>query len=231
MKQNGALHRIMEDEFSLGDEEVLFANLHAVASGDKPVRNDSIELSDDDKIKAISWHFREIMNALGLDLKDDSLKDTPERVAKMFVKETFKGLHPDNKPSITLFDNKYSYNQMLVEKNISLYSTCEHHFVPIIGKAHVGYISAGKVIGLSKINRIVQYYSQRPQVQERLTMQIANELCSVLGTEDVAVVIDATHLCVASRGIKDISSSTVTAEYRGAFAVPGRSQEFLGYIN
>ena len=231
MKQNGALHKIMEDEFSLADEDILFGNLHAVASSDMPLSNDVFELSDDDKIKAISSHFREIMKVLGLDMKDDSLKDTPERVAKMFVKETFKGLHPANKPSITLFDNKYSYNQMLVEKNISLYSTCEHHFVPIIGKANVAYISAGKVIGLSKINRIVQYYSQRPQVQERLTMQIANELCAVLGTEDVAVVIDATHLCVASRGIKDISSSTVTAEYRGAFSDPGRREELLRYIN
>ena len=231
MKQNGALHKVTENEFSLTEQEILLNHLHAVASTDTPLRDDAFDLSDEEKIKLISSHFRVIMNTLGMDLKNDSLKDTPERVAKMFVKEIFRGLHPDNKPSITLFDNKYSYNQMLVEKNISLYSTCEHHFVPIIGKAHVAYISAGKVIGLSKINRIVQYYSQRPQVQERLTMQIGNELSSVLGTEDVAVVIDAAHLCVASRGIKDISSTTVTAEYRGAFSETGRREEFLRYIN
>jgi len=231
MKQNGALHKVMENEIPLPDEQVLLNKLHAVTSSDTPLRKDAFELNDEEKIKMITLYFREIMNTLGLDLNDDSLNDTPGRVAKMFVKETFKGLHPGNKPSITLFDNKYSYNQMLVEKNISLYSTCEHHFVPIIGRAHVGYISAGRVIGLSKINRIVQYYSQRPQVQERLTMQIANELSLVLGTEDVAVVIDATHLCVASRGIKDINSSTVTAEYRGAFSETGRREEFLRYIN
>lgn len=231
MNQNGALHRVMEDEISLADQDMLFDRLHAVTLSDTPLRKDAFDLGDEEKMKAITSHFREIMHVLGLDLKDDSLKNTPERVAKMYVKEIFKGLNPAHKPSVTLFDNKYSYNQMLVEKNISLYSTCEHHFVPIIGKAHIGYISAGKVIGLSKINRIVQYYSQRPQVQERLTMQIANELSSVLGTEDVAVVIEATHLCVASRGIRDISSSTVTAEHRGAFSEPGRREEFLRYIN
>jgi len=231
MKQNGTLHKVMEDELSLPDQKHWFETLHVVTSGDTPIRKDAFDLSDEEKIKKITLYFAEIMSILGLDLNDDSLRDTPVRVAKMFVKETFNGLDPGNKPSVTLFDNKYSYNQMLVEKNISLYSTCEHHFVPIIGKAHIGYISSGKVIGLSKINRIVQYYSQRPQVQERLTMQIANELSSVLGTEDVAVVIDATHLCVASRGIKDISSSTVTAEYRGAFSETGRREEFLRYIN
>jgi GTP cyclohydrolase I len=170
------------------------------------------------------------MHTLGLDLKDDSLKGTPGRVAKMYVKEIFSGLHPDNKPEIALFDNKYQYNHMLVEKNITLYSNCEHHFVPIIGKAHIAYISSGKVIGLSKLNRIVQYYAQRPQVQERLTIQIANELRSVLETEDVAVIIDAVHLCVSSRGIKDVNSSTVTAEYGGAFLEQARKDEFLRYI-
>ena len=170
------------------------------------------------------------MSTLGLDLTDDSLKGTPRRVAKMYVKEIFSGLDPKNKPVISLFENKYKYNQMLVEKDISFYLNCEHHFVPITGKAHVAYISSGKVIGLSKINRIVQYYAQRPQVQERLTIQIANELKKVLQTEDVAVVIDAVHLCVSSRGIKDTSSRTVTAEYGGAFLESSKKEEFLTYL-
>jgi GTP cyclohydrolase I len=206
-------------------------NLHAVTFPDSLLRSDAFKIPDEEKIKVISDHFRCIMKTLGLDLEDDSLRNTPERVAKMFVNEIFNGLNPNNKPSVTLFDNKYSYNQMLVEKNISVYSTCEHHFVPIIGKAHVAYISAGKVIGLSKINRIVQYYSQRPQVQERLTMQIANELSSVLGTEDVAVIVDAAHLCVAARGIRDTNCSTVTAEYRGAFSQKDEKNEFLKYLD
>ena len=230
MKQNGALHKIMEEEFSLPESELIFNKLQAVTSDGTPLRIDAFELPDEEKIKIIAGHFRGIMNTLGLDLQNDSLKNTPERVAKMFVKEIFSGLDPGNKPSATLFDNKYSYKQMLVEKNISLYSTCEHHFVPIIGKAHIAYISTGKVIGLSKINRIVQYYSQRPQVQERLTIQIANELSNVLGTKDVAVIIDAVHLCVSSRGIRDADSSTVTAEYRGIFLEPTRKDEFLKYL-
>ena len=175
--------------------------------------------------------LKKIMCTLGLDLEDDSLKGTPRRVAKMFVTEIFSGLNPKNKPIISLFDNKYKYNQMLVEKNIIVYSNCEHHFVPIIGKAHIAYISSGKVIGLSKINRIVQYYAQRPQVQERLTMQIANELKSVLQTENVAVLIDAAHLCVSSRGIKDTDCSTVTTEYCGVFLEAERKDEFLKYLN
>jgi GTP cyclohydrolase IA len=231
MKQNGALHKIGEDEFSLPGSALVSNILHAVASDDTPLRKDAFELSDKEKIKAIAAHFRGIMNTLGLDLQNDSLQNTPERVAKMFVKEIFSGLDPGNKPSATLFDNKYSYKQMLVEKNISLYSTCEHHFVPIIGKAHVAYLSKGKVIGLSKLNRIVQYYSQRPQVQERLTIQIANELCNVLGTEDVAVMISAVHLCVSSRGIKDMNSSTTTVEYRGKFLDAGTKEEFLRYVD
>ena len=231
MRQNGALHKIMEDEFSLPGSELISDNLHAVTFDDTPLRKDAFELTGEEKIKIIAGHFRGIMNTLGLDLQNDSLKNTPERVAKMFVKEIFSGLDPGNKPIATLFDNKYSYKQMLVEKNISLYSTCEHHFVPIMGKAHVAYISKGKVIGLSKINRIVQYYSQRPQVQERLTIQIANELTNVLGTEDVAVMIDAVHLCVSSRGIKDMNSSTVTAEYRGKFLDIGKKEEFLKYLD
>jgi GTP cyclohydrolase I len=219
------------DRNSISQLEDLLGEQRIDTSYDTPLRPDAFELSDEQKIVAISGHFREIMDILGLDLGDDSLNGTPRRVAKMYVKEIFSGLNPANKPKVTLFDNKYQYNEMLIEKNISLYSNCEHHFVPIIGKAHVGYISSGKVIGLSKLNRIVQYYSHRPQVQERLTIQIANELKSILETEDVAVVIDAAHLCVSSRGIKDTSSTTITAEYSGAFANPERKREFLTYIS
>lgn len=215
---------IDDPDEQLGDEPIS-------ASADTPIREDAFDLSDEEKIKIISRHFKEIMHTLGLDLFDDSLKGTPHRVAKMFVKEIFRGLDPKNKPCAALFENKYSYNQMLVEKDIAVYSNCEHHFVPIIGKAHVAYISSGKVIGLSKINRIVRYYAQRPQVQERLTVQIANELKSVLQTENVAVVIDAVHLCVSSRGIKDISSSTLTADYSGVFLEWERRDEFLRYIH
>jgi GTP cyclohydrolase IA len=216
---------------SLLQLEEILGEQHIGTSYDTPLRLDAFEMPDAEKMAIIANHFREIMNTLGLDLTDDSLKGTPGRVAKMFVKEIFSGLNPANKPAISLFDNKYQYNQMLVEKNITVYSNCEHHFVPIIGKAHIAYISAGKVIGLSKLNRIVQYYSQRPQVQERLTVQIANELRSVLETGDVAVVIDAVHLCVASRGIKDVNSSTVTSEYSGVFLDPDRKREFLAYID
>lgn len=194
------------------------------------MRKDAFDLTDEQKISTISGHMKEIMNTLRLDLEDDSLKGTPGRVARMFVKEIFSGLNPKNKPVITLFDNKYKYNQMLVEKNITLYSNCEHHFVPIIGKVHIAYISSGKVIGLSKINRLVQYYARRPQVQERMTIQIANELKSVLKTQDVVVVIDASHLCVSSRGIRDTGSSTITSEYSGVFLEPGRKNEFLKYV-
>lgn len=210
------------------DEQLLDESLGTCT--DTAFREDAFDFSDEEKVSMISRHFREIMRVLGLDLSDDSLKETPDRVAKMFVKEIFRGLDPQKKPDTALFENKYSYNQMLVEKDIMVYSTCEHHFVPIIGKAHVAYISSGKVIGLSKINRIVQYYAQRPQVQERLTVQIANELKSVLQTENVAVVIDATHLCVSSRGIKDISSSTLTADYSGVFLEWEKRDEFLRHI-
>ncbi|NND09565.1 MAG: GTP cyclohydrolase I FolE, partial [Flavobacteriaceae bacterium] len=168
---------------------------------------------------------------MGLDLNDDSLKGTPDRVAKMYIEEIFSGLNPANKPKVALFDNKYQYNQMLVEKNITFYSNCEHHFVPIIGKAHVAYISSGKVIGLSKLNRIVQYYAKRPQVQERLTIQIANEIKTVLNTEDVAVIIDAKHLCVSSRGIKDDTSATVTSYYGGKFDNAHKISELHNYLN
>ncbi|RNI32749.1 GTP cyclohydrolase I FolE [Hanamia caeni] len=188
------------------------------------------KLNDEEKIEIIASHFGAIMKTLGLDLNDDSLKDTPHRVAKMFVKESFSGLNPANEPSVTLFENKYQYNKMLVEKGITLYSYCEHHFVPIIGKAHVAYISKGKVIGLSKINRLVQYYAKRPQVQERLTNQIGEALKKAIGTEDVGVVIEADHLCVASRGIKDTGSSTVTTFYSGKFLNEEMKREFLSLI-
>ena len=197
---------------------------------DSLLRNDAFSLSDDDKIGMIASHFSEIMKVLGLDLNDESLKGTPVRVARMFVKEIFSGLNPKNKPAMALFENKYQYDQMVVEKDITLHSSCEHHFVPIVGKAHVAYISSGKVIGLSKLNRLVQYFSRRPQVQERLTMQIANELRTVLQTESVAVLINAMHLCVTSRGIRDTNSSTVTTYYSGKFKQEDIKNEFLALI-
>ncbi|WP_136482994.1 GTP cyclohydrolase I FolE [Cognatitamlana onchidii] len=204
---------------------------HMFTSLETPLKKDAFKLSDHEKKERIAFLFEEIMDVLGLDLNDDSLQGTPKRVAKMYIEEIFSGLNPANKPKVALFDNKYQYNQMLVEKNITFYSNCEHHFVPIIGKAHVAYISAGRVIGLSKLNRIVQYYAKRPQVQERLTNQIANELKTVLQTEDIAVIIDAKHLCVSSRGIKDDTSATVTAYYGGAFNKPEKITELQNYIN
>ncbi len=203
---------------------------HLFSSLDTPMKADAFKLSDEEKKHQIAQHFTEIMDILGLDLTDDSLKGTPSRVAKMYVEEIFSGLNPKNKPQIALFDNKYQYNQMLVEKNITLQSNCEHHFLPIMGFAHVAYISSGKVIGLSKLNRIVQYYAQRPQVQERLTNQIANELKDILNTEDVAVIIDAKHLCVSSRGVQDTASSTITSYYGGAFSNPEKISELQSYI-
>lgn len=204
---------------------------HVATSFDTPLRADAFEMDDDLKIELIAKHFKEIMQVLGLDLTDDSLKGTPNRVAKMYVQEVFSGLNPKNKPHARLFENKFGYDQMLVEKEITFYSHCEHHFVPIYGKAHVAYISSGKVIGLSKINRIVQYYAKRPQVQERMTVQIANELRSVLKTEDVAVVIDANHMCVSSRGVGDTNSKTGTAHFSGKFTNEDTKKEFLNYIN
>ncbi|HIP37607.1 MAG TPA: GTP cyclohydrolase I FolE [Crocinitomix sp.] len=203
---------------------------HFGTAGDTPLREDAFELTDNDKIDIIENKFREIMETLGLDLTDDSLKSTPKRVAKMYVKEIFGGLNPSFAPTNSTFENKYKYNQMLVEKDITVYSTCEHHFLPIVGKAHVAYIAKGKVIGLSKMNRIVDYYAKRPQVQERMTMQIVKHLQKYLSTESVACVIDAKHLCVNSRGIKDIQSSTVTAEYGGEFKNPEVKKEFLTYL-
>lgn len=204
---------------------------HASFSLETPLRSDAFELDDDLKIELIEKHFHEIMLILGLDMNDDSLKGTPHRVAKMYVKEIFSGLNPKHKPKAKLFENKYQYKNMLVEKNIGFHSTCEHHFVPIIGKAHVAYIPSGRVVGLSKLNRIVQYFAQRPQVQERMTIQIANELKEVLKTDDVAVIIEADHLCVASRGVKDVTSNTVTAEYSGKFQDTKTREELLHYIN
>jgi GTP cyclohydrolase I len=221
MKEVDGLGTLDIDE--MGDE-------HISTSYDTPLREDAFELNDGEKMDIIEGHFREIMLTLGLDLKDDSLKGTPRRVAKMFVQEILSGLNPENQPKIALFDNKYRYQEMLVEKNITFYSNCEHHFVPIIGKAHVAYISNGKVIGLSKINRIVQYFAKRPQVQERLTVQIGNYLKEVLETEDIAVVIDATHLCVSSRGIQDQSSSTVTSYFGGVFKSDAKRQEFFRQV-
>jgi GTP cyclohydrolase I len=203
---------------------------HVASSHDTPLRKDAFELSDDQKIEKIKKDVESILLTLGMDLTDDSLKGTPNRVAKMFVKEIFGGLNPKKKPSSSTFDNKYKYNEMLVEKNIVVYSTCEHHLLPIIGRAHIAYISNGTVVGLSKMNRIVDYYAKRPQVQERLTIQIVRELQKVLNTEDVACVIDAKHLCVNSRGIKDIESSTVTAEFGGKFQNEQTRKEFLEYI-
>jgi GTP cyclohydrolase I len=182
-----------------------------------PIKKYAFKLSDEEKKQKIEVLFSKIMDVIGLDLTDDSLKGTPKRVAKMYIDEIFSGINPKNKPKIALFENKYQYNQMLVEKNITFYSNCEHHFVPIIGKAHIAYISSGRVIGLSKINRIVQYFAKRPQVQERLTNQIAEELKIILNTEDIAVIIDAKHLCVSSRGIKDDTSTTVTSYFGGKF--------------
>ncbi|MDZ4663267.1 MAG: GTP cyclohydrolase I FolE [Bacteroidota bacterium] len=203
---------------------------HISTSEETPLRADAFKLSDDEKMAKIETHFKGIMETLGLDLNDDSLKGTPKRVAKMYVKEIFSGLDPANKPKVALFENKYKYNQMLVEKDITFYSNCEHHFVPIFGKAHVAYISNGKVIGLSKLNRIVQYFSKRPQVQERMTVQIAKEFQKVLKTDDVAVIIDAKHLCVSSRGVQDHASATVTSFYGGQFEKETTRAELFKYI-
>lgn len=203
---------------------------HIATSAETPLRKDAFTLSDEEKITLIKKDVEHILETLGMDLTDDSLKGTPNRVAKMFVKEIFGGLNPDKKPSSSTFENKYKYNEMLVEKNIVVYSTCEHHLLPIVGRAHVAYISNGTVVGLSKMNRIVEYYAKRPQVQERLTIQIVRELQEVLNTDDVACVIDAKHLCVNSRGIKDIESSTVTAEFGGKFKNENVRKEFLDYI-
>ena len=233
MKQKETLlNSLLKDEnislTNLSSEEI--GEQHISTGVETPMRPDAFKLSEAEKMAKIETHFKAIMETLGLDLNDDSLKGTPKRVAKMYVQEIFNGLDPANKPKIALFDNKYKYDQMLVEKDITFYSNCEHHFVPIFGKAHVAYISTGKVIGLSKLNRIVQYFSKRPQVQERMTMQIARELQKVLKTDDVAVIMDAKHLCVSSRGVEDSDSKTVTSFYGGKFENEITRQELFKYI-
>jgi len=207
----------------LGDE-------HQMTSAETPLRPDAFIKSDEEKMSTIEKHFKIIMEEMGLDMTDDSLQGTPHRVAKMFIKEIFSGLNPANKPKISVFENSYHYDKMLVEANISFNSTCEHHFLPIIGKAHIGYVSNGKVIGLSKLNRIVDYYARRPQVQERMIMQIFNELKTVLNTEDVIVVVEAEHLCVSSRGIKDSSSYTSTIQYGGIFNEKENRNDFFNLM-
>lgn len=214
-------------------ESMEFENIsddHLLTSIETPLRSDAFKLDDDLKIELIEKNFKEIMHVLGLDLNDESLKDTPKRVAKMYVKEIFRGLNPENKPQPTIFENKFRFNEMLVERNITIYSYCEHHFVPIIGKAHIAYFPKNHVIGLSKLNRIPQYYAKNPQVQERLTIQIASELKEILQTDDIAVIIDADHLCVASRGVNDTNSSTVTSSYGGKFMNDDIRKEFLSHI-
>ena len=220
----------MKYDKNLKTIEDIIGDNHLSTSADTPIRDDAFKLSEAEKIDIIEEKVADILYTLGMDMTDDSLKGTPKRVAKMYVNEIFSGLNPKNKPKASKFDNKYKYGEVLVEKNITLYSTCEHHLLPIVGKAHIAYISRGSVVGLSKMNRIVQYYAQRPQVQERLTIQIVRELQKTLNTKDVACIIDAKHLCVNQRGIKDISSSTVTSEFGGIFKHQDKKQEFIDYI-
>jgi GTP cyclohydrolase I len=230
MHINGNNSLIHEPTLTGHDLEDIMGDNHISNSLDTPMVPGAFDLSDHEKMLIIEKHFRAIMQTLGLDLSDDSLQGTPKRVAKMYVKEIFSGLNPANFPKVALFSNKYQYNQMLVEKDISFYSNCEHHFVPIIGKAHVAYISNGHIIGLSKINRIVKHFALRPQVQERLTNQIAGKLQEILGTQDVAVLINAKHLCVSSRGIQDDSSTTITGYYGGRFEEAATKAEFLKHV-
>ena len=222
------MQKIKEKKFFNSIDEI--GDQHVMTSIDTPMRPDAFDKSDNEKIDIIADHFEKIMETIGLDLTDDSLAGTPRRVAKMFVKEKFKGLNKMNKPSISLFDNAYQYSKMLIEKNIKVESTCEHHFLPITGMAHVAYISTGKVIGLSKINRIIDYYSRRPQVQERLTRQIVEALKEALDTKDVIVAMEAKHHCVSSRGIEDPHSTTVTLEYSGKFEEQALRNEFMDYV-
>ncbi len=216
-------HNGHEHHDDLGDQ-------HVATSLETPLRDDAFDIDDDTKIAMIEEHFRSIMDILGLDLTDDSLSGTPHRVAKMYVKEVFSGLNPENAPEVRMFENKYQYGEMLVEKDITFYSHCEHHFVPIWGRVHIAYISGGKVVGLSKLNRIVQHFARRPQVQERMTRQIGQALRDALGTEHVAVVVDAFHMCVSSRGVQDVNSKTITSEYSGKFKDPEVKKEFLKYL-
>jgi GTP cyclohydrolase I len=227
--KEGIISEVLNGKVNIDHDEL--GDNHVMTSIQTPLRKDAFDLTNTQKKEKIAHHFRMIMDTLGLDLNDDSLSGTPDRVAKMYVEEIFSGLNPKNKPAIKLFENKYQYDQMLVEKDITFYSNCEHHFVPIIGKAHVAYISSGKVIGLSKLNRIVLHYAKRPQVQERLNVQIGHELERILGTKDVAVIIEAKHLCVSSRGVEDNESATVTSYYNGQFHSDSKRKELMSYIN
>lgn len=196
-----------------------------------PTHAQFLNFSDEYKIGFITEYFTHIMDVLGLDITDDSLTDTPKRVAKMYVNEIFWGLKPENFPKCTVIENKMGYDEMVVEKDITLMSNCEHHFVTIDGKAHIAYIPKDKVLGLSKLNRIVEYFSRRPQVQERLVEQIYHALSFILDTPDVAVVIEGVHYCVKSRGVEDHSSSTVTAKLGGCFKTePDCRAEFMSLI-
>lgn len=229
MKKNkNSLNSVIENNTNQ-DAEII-GDDHIGTAVQTPLRDDAFDLSDDEKIEKIQEHFGEIMKTLGLDLTDESLSGTPYRVAKMYVNEIFQGLNPKNRPDAKKFGNKYEYGDLVVVKNINVTSFCEHHFLPFLGKAHVAYKSSGRVIGLSKINRMVDYYSRRPQVQERLTLQIADELQGALETEDVAVFVESKHFCVSTRGIKDRESSTVTTEYRGDFKEEITQQRFIDYI-
>ncbi len=223
VRDNKNMNRILDEDMMDDD--------HLSTSTETPMREDAFLLTDEEKITLIQEKFSDIMNIMGLDLNDDSLKGTPKRVAKMFIQEIFSGLNPKNKPEIKVFENKYQYDSVLVEKNIKVNSFCEHHFLPIVGKAHVGYIPKNKVVGLSKLNRVVDYFSRRPQVQERLTKQILEELVETLFTDDVIVVIDAVHLCVSARGVKDLSSSTQTIQYSGRFTDIRFREEFFKLIS
>jgi GTP cyclohydrolase I len=226
MNKKNAMNTLTEKELFeiIGDD-------HQMTSAETPLRLDAFDKSDLEKMVNIEKHFHAIMDELGLDMTDDSLRGTPHRVAKMFVQEIFGGLNPANKPKISVFENSYHYDKMLVEADIEFNSTCEHHFLPIVGKAHIGYVSSGKVIGLSKLNRIVDYFARRPQVQERMIMQIFNELKNVLDTENVIVVVEASHLCVSSRGIKDSTSYTSTIQYGGIFDQKEMRQDFFQLIH
>ena len=228
MKQNETSWNTPENDDCSDDNQ--FSEHSIGDSLETPLREDAFVLDDDTKVELIQKHFREIMLILGLDLCDDSLKGTPKRVAKMFVNEIFHGLNPAKKPKITLFDNKYGYDEMVLVRDIVFYSTCEHHFLPFFGKAHIAYLPKEKVPGLSKINRLVQFYAKRPQVQERLTIQIANDIRTMLGTDDVAISIEATHLCVAARGIMDVHSDTVTSKFYGKFNDQNYKSQFLAAI-
>lgn len=221
---NGHHPTAFHDSDDLGD-------LHMSGSMDTPMHEQAFDLTESEKVARISDHFAEIMEILGLDLSDDSLRGTPQRVAKMYVQEIFRGLNPANKPKATTFENKYQYRRLVIERNIPLQSTCEHHFQPIFGVVHIGYIPNDKVIGLSKLNRVADYYARRPQVQERLTVQIAEELKRILQTEDIAVYIDAKHMCVQARGVEHHGASTITAEYSGKFLNDLTKREFLMAIN